>query len=448
MTKRRIWPLALVALATFAGCSGPRNEGGTAAPGVPEDTGAYERTREFIRNSWEKSVRFAPEDYGTHIGMPQPYTVPSVSGGFQELYYYDLFFTNEGLILDGLLDQARMNTENLAFMVERFGKILNGSNTFYINRSHPPVFSLMVRQVYEATGDLEWLRGILPTLEKEYGFWMGSRMTPCGLNHDSNEASDAEKISFLRLVKGRFGEGFNLEGYSHEDSLRVGSHYISEAECWDFTPRFKGECENYCPVDLNALLYIYEKNFAWFASVLGDKAAVRRWEKVAAQRKKLMRKYLRNPSDGIWYDYNFVTGERSDVVSAAQFFLLLGGALSRSEARGVVKSLKVLEYPHGISACEKGDYPFVYQWSYPNGWAPVQYVVVRGLDNYGYVDDARRIARHYVDLLTESYEKTGTLWEKYNVDEGNLNVGDEYKMPTMLGWTAGAYVWLTEYLGL
>ena len=403
-------------------------------------------TRAFIRDSWEKSVRYLPEDSGSHIGMPLPYTVPSVSGGFQELYYWDLFFTNEGLIIDGLVDQARNNTENLAWMVERFGKILNGSNTFYLNRSQPPVFSLMVRQVYEATGDLDWLRGILPSLEKEYRFWMTERMTPCGLNHDSNNASEAEKWDFLRLVKRRFGEGFKLEGCTREDSLRVASHYISEAECWDFTPRFKGECEDYCPVDLNALLYGYEKNFAHFAKLLGDRTAERRWNKAARHRKSLMRKYFRNPKDGIWYDYNFVTGERSDVVSAAQFFLLLGKAVSRRQARGIVKSLAVLEFPHGISACEKGDYPFVYQWSYPNGWAPLQYVTVRGLDNYGYTENARRIARHYVDLLTESFDKTGTLWEKYNVDEGNLNVGDEYKMPTMLGWTAGSYVWLTEYL--
>ena len=403
-------------------------------------------TRAFIRDSWEKSVRYLPEDSGSHIGMPLPYTVPSVSGGFQELYYWDLFFTNEGLIIDGLVDQARNNTENLAWMVERFGKILNGSNTFYLNRSQPPVFSLMVRQVYEATGDLDWLRKILPSLEKEYRFWMTERMTPCGLNHDSNNASEKEKWDFLRLVKRRFGEGFNLEGCTREDSLRIASHYISEAECWDFTPRFKGECEDYCPVDLNALLYIYEKNFSHFSRILGNRAAARRWDRAARHRKRLMVKYLRNPKDGIFYDYDFVSGERSDVVSAAQFFLLLGKAVSRRHARGIVQSLQVLEFPHGISACEKGDYPFVYQWSYPNGWAPLQYVTVRGLDNYGYTEDARRIARHYVDLLTESYDKTGTLWEKYNVDEGNLNVGDEYKMPTMLGWTAGSYVWLTEYL--
>ena len=412
---------------------------------VPLKAGEKE-TRAFIRDSWEKSIRYLPDDFGSHIGMPLPYTVPSVSGGFQELYYWDLFFTNEGLIIDGLVDQARNNADNLAWMVERFGKILNGSNTFYLNRSQPPVFSLMVRQVYEATGDLDWLKGILPSLEKEYAFWMRDRMTSCGLNHDSNNATEAEKWDFLRLVRKRFGEGFTLEGCTREDSLRVASHYISEAECWDFTPRFKGECEDYCPVDLNALLYIYEKNFAHFSRIMGDRGAVRRWNKAARHRKTLMRKYFRNPSNGIWFDYNFVTGERSDVVSAAQFFLLMGKAVSRRDARGIVKSLAVLEYPHGISACEKGDYPFVYQWSYPNGWAPLQYVTVSGLDRYGYRKDARRIARHYVDLLTETYDKTGTLWEKYNVDEGNLDVGDEYKMPTMLGWTAGSYVWLTEYL--
>ena len=76
-----------------------------------------------------------------------------------------------------------------------------------------------------------------------------------------------------------------------------------------------------------------------------------------------------------------------------------------------------------------------FQWDYPNGWAPLHYIVVHALDNYGYTEDAVRIATKYVHSIEKIFEETGTLWEKYNVTEGSLNVTDEYKMPEMLGWT-------------
>jgi len=44
------------------------------------------------------------------------------------------------------------------------------------------------------------------------------------------------------------------------------------------------------------------------------------------------------------------------------------------------------------------------------------------------------------------YKATGNLWEKYNVNEGNVNVTNEYKLPAMLGWTAGTFVWVSQYL--
>ena len=45
-----------------------------------------------------------------------------------------------------------------------------------------------------------------------------------------------------------------------------------------------------------------------------------------------------------------------------------------------------------------------------------------------------------------NFKKTHNLWEKYNVVEGNINVSNEYEMPTMVGWTAGTFVFATDYL--
>ncbi len=105
-----------------------------------------------------------------------------------------------------------------------------------------------------------------------------------------------------------------------------------------------------------------------------------------------------------------------------------------------------LEYPHGISACAYGDYRRSCQWAYPNGWAPLQYLAVKGLLRYGYDADARRIAVKYLDTVVSTFAETDNLWEKYNVVEGNINVSNEYEMPAMLGWTAGTFRVLSELL--
>ena len=76
----------------------------------------------------------------------------------------------------------------------------------------------------------------------------------------------------------------------------------------------------------------------------------------------------------------------------------------------------------------------------------MQMIVVGGLLRYGYTEDAWRIMRKFVRLVEKCYQHSGHLWEKYNVVDGNVNVQDEYEMPTMLGWTFGVYVWFKDLL--
>lgn len=418
---------------------------GSAALRSPD--GDIAAVRKFIRASWEKTIRYNPRDDGSLYGLPYPYTVPTVSGMFQELYYWDTFFTGEGLIIDGHTDLARNNAENMLYMVDRFGKMLNGNRTFYSNRSQSPYLSMMVAAVYDETRDKEWLRKVLPGLEKEYGFWMTQRITPIGLNRYGNNASDEEKMGFIPLLRDRLGKNFKTEGLSREELLSIGGHHIAEAESWDFNPRYKMRCMDFCPVDLNANLYFYEKNFERFYNELGDAKTAKKWAAAATKRQKLIRKYLRDPHTGMYYDYDWANGKRSDVVSGAVFNLLFAGVLSQKESEGVLKALRILEYPYGIATCEDKPYDFQYQWSYPNGWAPVQYLAIRGLNNYGYREEAERIAEKYVDMVVRNFMETGNLWEKYNIAEGNVNVSDEYEMPTMIGWTAGIFNWALRFLG-
>ena len=159
------------------------------ACGQEPDTAAV---RLYISRAWDSTLRFNPGDTADSlIGLPRPYTVPCAEGMFNELYYWDTFFTNEGLIADGLVRTAEDNVENILFLIDRYGFMPNGNRLWYLSRSQPPYAALMVEKVYEATADTAWLRRAFPILEKEYAFWMRERMSTTGLNrYGWNEVPD------------------------------------------------------------------------------------------------------------------------------------------------------------------------------------------------------------------------------------------------------------------
>lgn len=433
--KNTVFIATAVATISFTACSGGTDNADTS------------EIRSFISENWDSTIRFTPEDDGTLIGLPYPYTVPGVGNTFPEMYYWDTYFTNEGLVLDGRVDQARNNTDNMLYLVERFGKMPNGSRTYYLDRSQPPFLSMMVARVYEYTQDKEWLAHAYDVLKKEYEFWMTQRITPAGLNRYSSSASDELIQEFIDTGGRRLGTDFRKKGMSDEELYRLGRNFAAEAESgWDMNPRFDRRCEDFCPVDLNANLYRYETNFAAFAKILGLDDEIPQWEQAARSRKEKIMAMCWDPGKRQFYDYDYVNGCRSDVVSAAIFSLLYDEVVDREYADCIRAGLKDLEFEYGIAVCEDKPYDYQYQWSYPNSWPPTTYIAIAGLRNYGYTDDAVRIARKYLAMVAKSFGQTGHLWEKYNVTDGTTNVSNEYEMPTMLGWSAGTFIYADEFL--
>lgn len=407
---------------------------------------SIEKVRNFIKSNWVNTIRFHPNDSGTLIGLPKPYTVPSIKGMFQEMYYWDTYFTNVGLILDGNVEQAKNNCEDMLYLVDKYGFMLNGNRTWFLDRSQPPYLSMMIRDVFENTKDVNWLKHCLPTLEKEYTFWMSKRVAPIGLNHYSNSATDQNKLQAFREGIIRLGLKMDTTNLTEADKIQRGSHFFSECESgWDFNPRFDNRCGDFCPVDLNCNLYMYEKNFAFFYAQLKNADSLK-WEKLADKRKELINSYLFDAKSGLFYDYDFVNSKHSTIYSAAVFNTLWSGIATQKQANSILENLPKLEFDFGIAACEPGKREGSYQWDYPNGWPCIQFLAVKGLLNYGFNETANRIAYKYISTSTHNFEKTKNLWEKYNITDGSINVKNEYEMLAMMGWTAGVFVYLSNYL--
>lgn len=400
--------------------------------------------RSFIKDNMPASTYFYQKDNAGHLALPKPFSVPTIKGRFQDLYYWDTYFTNLALLSMGDLDQAKNNVDDVLYLVERFGYMPNSSRLDQTNRSQPPYASMMVRDVYEQSHDLEWLRGAYPILLKEYDFWMRDRITPSGLNRHYNMATREYLLNFYDYMGKRIPS--LCADLPEEDKIAIASQYLSEAESgWDFTPRFYTQCEDYNPIDLNANLYIYEKNFAWFCKELGMEGAAE-WEEIAAKRRTLINNLCFDSQRNLYFDFNYRTGEKSDIYSAAVFNLLWAGIPTAEQAASLVANLHLLEMEHAIVACEKGERDAVYQWDSPNAWASFNVLAIAGLDRYGYKKEAARIAKKYAESIISIYLETGNLWEKFNGESGNLDVNSEYQLPPFLGWTAGAFLYSTNYL--
>ena len=215
---------------------------------------------------------------------------------------------------------------------------------------------------------------------------------------------------------------------------------------WDMNPRWDFRSYDFVQIDLNSLLYLLENNMKYFASCLGNNDEILKWENRAKNRSELIRKYMKNDK-GLFFDYDMKNNKLGQIFSVASYFPLFVKLANEEEARVAFENISRIDAPYGIVACEKNDEIGRYQWDHPNGWACLQYIIVKGLLNYGYDKKAKEIATKFTGLIEKVFEETGDLWEKYNVVEGNINVKREYsQMSPMMGWSAGVYLELKEII--
>ncbi|MES2310359.1 MAG: trehalase family glycosidase [Verrucomicrobiota bacterium] len=411
----------------------------------------------FIDHQWLKTVRVQHEDKDTLLGLPFPYTIPCAKDAFQELYYWDTYFTCLGLIHSGKKELAFGNAKNLLHQVNRFGYVPNGNRTYYKTRSQPPYLAPLVELLSREKEYAEFNRECLPILKQEYLFWTIERATCTGLSRYAHQATPKELLAFAPEISARI----NMKGDKEPELLRF-EHAMAECESGhDFSPRFENRCMDFCPVDLNSLLYYYECFFSKYDSPCKELY----WQKKAANRKKIIFELCWNEEKGAFFDFDFVNFRQGSIISVASFQTMWAGLASKEQAlRMVEEILPQLEFPFGIAASTPPCKSTEYQWEYPNGWAPHQQIVSSALRNYGYPDIALRIDRKYLTTVVKVFKETGDLWEKYNIqegshhcfnekgyamstfrnDEGEFIKGKDDHAPAMMGWTAGVYLWALE----
>jgi alpha,alpha-trehalase len=389
---------------------------------LPEDVQA---ARKYISEYWAKTERFHPKDDESLLGLPKPYLVPSYSAkigfDYNELYYWDSYFMVQGMLDAEHQELVSGILEDLMALFERFKVIPNASRTYLTGRSQPPFLTTFIFDVYQAYDPGKaWLKKSIEIAKQEYyTVWMGVKKP--------NERQVYEGLSRYYDIN-----------YLHD---------LAEAESgWDMTPRFDRKALNYLPVDLNALLYKYESDFARAARVFNNKREAAKWEDAAEQRRIVMNKLMWDSIRGLYYDFNFVKEKRGNVSSLAAYVPMWAGMVDDKQAAAMVKALRRFENKGGLTMTDAlplgqfvlGSMPT--QWAYPNGWAPFQYIVVRALERYGYHEDARRIAMKWLKTNLNWYNDNHVFLEKYNVvSPEKPPLKGLYPSQTGFGWTNAVF---------
>lgn len=432
---------------------------------VPEASEAFKTdssaVQQHIYKLWEILKRPSDERIsGTLIPLPNPYIVPG--GRFREIYYWDSYFTMLGLLVDDKTAIIQDMVDNFAYLINEYGFIPNGNRTYYLGRSQPPFFAMMVQVLAEAK-DEKVLAKYLPELEMEYNFWM------------DGTARLGSSNSYRRVVKMPGGEILNRywddnatprpESY-REDIKTAGVAVKQNPELtreevyrnlragaesgWDFSSRWLDKNEDgkfdlstihtvdIVPVDLNSLLYNLELTIAEAARLKGNKDKAGEFQRKAENRKKAILKYHWNENKGFFMDYNFREQQQTGQLSLAGVYPLFFELVTQDQANKVAKKLENdFLKPGGLvtSPYNTGE-----QWDAPNGWAPLQWLAIKGLRNYKIDALASEISERWLKLNSNVYNRTYKMLEKYNVEDlSKESGGGEYPTQDGFGWTNGVF---------
>ena len=405
-----------------------------------------------------------------------PFVVPG--GRFNEMYGWDSYFESIGLIIDGKKDLAKAMADNFQYEIDYYGKILNANRSYYLTRTQPPFYTSLIQEVFKFTRDIDWLKSHLKTAIKEYQtVWMvaGKRLTQNGLNRYFAEGigmpPECEKGHFDSIIKPYADKhNISLEDYIlkynsgdienkelnayfiHDRSVRESGH--------DTSYRIEGICADLNPVELNALLYKYEMDFGYLTETYLNNSfesfESSFWYSAANKRAKRMHKYMWNEQKKQYFDYNYITKEQSYFESASNYSPLWAGIVNLETAQTMLKTLmqelKVKGGVVGSSKRSRGEISALRperQWDYPNGWAPHQMMIWKGLLNYGFNKELQELIYRWLFMITKNaVDYNGTIPEKYNVvtgshkvfsEYGNVGTDFEYITQEGFGWMNASY---------
>src|SRR5680860_885587 len=382
-------------------------------PNIPSKSFPGEPIDDHIKRLWTFLKREPDEETrpaASLIPLHYSYVVPG--GRFREIYYWDSYFSQLGLLADGKDELFKNMVKNFAYLLATMGRIPNGNRDYYRGRSQPPFFSHMVALWRSRFGDKSAV-SFLPTLKREHAFWM--------------EGSESLTTGQARArVVHLDGDGF-LNRYLDDRAVPRPEAYIEDvvtakkapdrpadevyrdlragAESgWDFSTRWFTvpydqatiQTTALIPIDLNSLLYHLELTISDLSRVADDPLSSKHFADLADKRRKLIQRYLWDKKSGTFSDYNWRTRSPSSEMTVAMVAPLFVGLATEDQAKrvAIVLEKRFLKAGGLVTTLRASDE----QWDFPNGWAPHQWMAYAGLNRYKHDVLAEQVRGRWLKL--------------------------------------------------
>ena len=427
---------------------------------------------QHIKKLWSVLKRDADKkvDGSSLLPLPNSYIVPG--GRFREIYYWDSYFTMLGLKESGETQIMENMLNNFSYLINTYGHIPNGNRSYYLSRSQPPFFSMMIDLLSTIKGE-DVYKTYLPALQKEYNYWMDKtaktkhavKMPDGSILNRYYDRDDIPRQESYKEDVDAANKNISAKAIIGDAWIKTGKNFSREQKAifrnlrsgaesgWDFSSRWFAD-EKYIssiqttgivPVDLNCLMYNMEKVLAKSYTLNSDLINAALYNKKATARKEAILKYCFNASQQFFYDYNLATKKQNNIITAAGMFPLFVNIATTKQALAVAEVFKnKLLKPGGVATTHNNTGQ---QWDAPNGWAPLQWVAVKGLMNYGENILAKTAAERWVAVNEKVYAATGKMMEKYNVEDITKEAGGgEYPGQDGFGWTNGVYLAMKQMI--
>ena len=205
-----------------------------------------------------------------------------------------------------------------------------------------------------------------------------------------------------------------------------------------------GDLDSYQDEGVDLACYLYRELEAMqiIADKLGKSEDAKSYGAHAKQLAAAINKVFWDEKDGFYYDRNQKTGRQIRVKSVVAFLPLWAGIASHEQARRLVNDHLLnrnefwLKYPVATYAKTEPDF---YEGSKSGEcnwrgttWIPTNYMIMHGLIDYGFRDEARQLAFKTFHMALDENPVTR---EYYNSDSGRGN-----GMNPFWGWSSLAYV--------
>jgi hypothetical protein len=274
------------------------------------------------------------------------------------------------------------------------------------NTINPPLFAWAEWEWYTFSGDSSRFAQVLPALEKYYAWIEQNR---------SDTSGD----------RGLFWQ--TALGSGMDNSPRSGSAWV----------------------DMSAQMVLAYRCLSSMCKVQGETTKAAEYAGKAKALSSRINRWMWDEKDGFYYDIN-ADGTPVRAKTIAGFWPLVAEVASKQQAARLVQHLedrKEFNRPMPFASLAASDTLYQPNGGYWRGgvWSPTNYMIIRGLSDYGYEETASKAAERYLAGMYDVFKKTGTVWEFYAPDSlapGKLlhvrntaNVGEKMAKKDLVGWT-------------